>query len=58
MKARAQRARRNKKKNQLIPTYESTGNRFAKQVHEVENLGLRKITGVAELGAARTMAGF
>src|ERR1041384_5945239 len=57
MKARAQRARR-KKKNQLIPTYESTGNRFAKRVHEVENLGLRKITGVAELGAVRTMAGF
>src|SRR3954469_3104087 len=46
-----------KKKNQLIPTYESTGNRFAKQVHEAENLGLRNITGVAELGAARTMAG-
>src|SRR3954462_3830065 len=46
------------KKNQLIPTYESTGNRFAKRVHEVENLGLRIITGVAELGAARTMAGF
>jgi hypothetical protein len=45
------------KKNQLIWTYESTGNRFAKQVHEVENLGLRNITGVAELGAARTMAG-
>src|SRR4051812_22344359 len=44
------------KKNQLIPTYESTGNRFAKRVHEVENLGLRNITGVAELGAARTMA--
>src|SRR3954470_13417526 len=46
------------KNNQLIWTYESTGNRFAKQVHEVENLGLRNITGVAELGAARTMAGF
>src|ERR1041384_2195400 len=45
------------KKNQLIPTYQSTGNRFAKRVHEVENLGLRIITGVAELGAARTMAG-
>src|ERR1043165_1631731 len=45
------------KKNQLIWTYESMGNRFAKQVHEVENLGLRNITGVAELGAARTMAG-
>ena len=45
------------KKNRFIPTYESTENRFAKQVHEVENLGLRNITGVAELGAARTMAG-
>src|SRR3954463_5984998 len=36
------------KKNQLIWTYESTGNRFAKQVHEAENLGLRNITGMAE----------
>src|ERR1041384_7024263 len=44
------------KKNQLIWTYESTGTRFAKWVHEVENLGLKNITGVAELGAARTMA--